>query len=189
MTHPHQKVRIDVLFKALVDVYAFSLPEATCEIITNKENLLEIQIHDRLKQIVDPIYNEVVKNMCPNASVSFAKQSEDTWLISISYAGDENYIWDRILGLVINELRKKKRESIDTGIILVQKTLNEIMNKFNKSNKHCKALVMFKKGTYQVRIFGTDIHLTFEDAGAATLEKRIATMLPDLLALVENYPK
>lgn len=172
--------KIEKLLCELRSEQSFSSAETAYRVVTVKEELVSLLIHDRLKNLIEEQYNLVGSG---HNVMKFTQKENDQWEVVIESGGVESHFFARILEVVTKKLGEDKKNRVNNGKATIRLSFEEVMVAMAKKYVH---RVWYKKGTYYILIRINGVKIIFNDQCPEHLKKELADKLPEFIRAITN---
>ena len=157
--------------------------ETAYKVLKVEEKLVEFEIHDSLKLLIDDQYEYLTGDK--RHSIIFINNEDDEkkWKIVVESGGVESYFFSYVLEVIVGVLSKQKRDRINSDKAAIKSTLDATLQKLNADNKYPNR-VWYKKGIYYMLARGNGAKIMFQNQCPQMLQKEIETKLADLIGVI-----
>ncbi|KKQ50282.1 MAG: hypothetical protein US70_C0038G0002 [Parcubacteria group bacterium GW2011_GWD2_38_11] len=180
---PHPKMyadaqeKIEKILSEMKTEHSYSLAETFYKIIRVEEELLILEIHNALKELVQEQYNLVGSG---HNEIKFIKKEDNQWELIIESGGVESHFFARLLEMVSKKLNEGKNDRINEGKEVIKSTFEKVMLEVDLSRKY-PTRIWYKKGMYYILIRTNGTKLTFQNKYPKRLAEEIKDKLPGFI--------
>lgn len=180
---PSQKIRIEETLKMLRILYGLTEEEIKCTTIkkgSHVEDALVIEVHNKLKEIIEKHCQKSTKNK----SIEFTNSTNNGHsLILIRPKANGYHHWDMIFQTILKGIFKEKHSAITSQKNSIKDALEKILRKVN-ADESLTSRIVFKSGIFRASIFVEGLMIRFENADAEVVKKLIESKLPALIKVL-----